>query len=343
MPRTPKMVGLVAALALGLPQIAAAKPRVEMELATEPGFPITGAQKWVKLLGGLGLDGVRIRSRTAGDAPKNTQRGTDASPSYHVLGILTAGDRLQLEGATFTSRDVGRIQQYLEKLRSTGSAAPGAKPGPFGLSEDALAEVMKALAGPLDFGTKGTGPAKLVEKLATKLALPVATDPAAATRLAEADPLKDELRGLAAGTALAAMLRPSGLVLQPQKTADGVRLAIAVATPKSETWPVGFKPQKPERELLPVLFEFLNVEIEGIKLPAALEALSDRLEVPFLLDHNALALHGIDPAAIDVSVPSTRSYYKRILDRVLFQARLKCELRIDEADKPFIWITTIKP
>ena len=35
--------------------------------------------------------------------------------------------------------------------------------------------------------------------------------------------------------------------------------------------------------------------------------------------------------------------YSQALRRVLSQAKLKYELRVDEADKPFLWITTIKP
>ena len=35
--------------------------------------------------------------------------------------------------------------------------------------------------------------------------------------------------------------------------------------------------------------------------------------------------------------------YSQVLGKVLMQARLKYELRVDEADKPFVWITSVKP
>jgi hypothetical protein len=85
----------------------------------------------------------------------------------------------------------------------------------------------------------------------------------------------------------------------------------------------------------------LNAEIEGVSAAEAIEAIRGRLGVPFLLDHNNLALRRID-LATEVAVPAKRSYYSRVLEHVLFKAGLKYELRVDENEKPFVWITTLK-
>ena len=63
--------------------------------------------------------------------------------------------------------------------------------------------------------------------------------------------------------------------------------------------------------------------------------------------HLVLRLDGmpaaqIDPTTAAVSLPETTTYYDRILDRLLFQAKLKYQLRTDEAGKPFLWITAIR-
>jgi hypothetical protein len=60
------------------------------------------------------------------------------------------------------------------------------------------------------------------------------------------------------------------------------------------------------------------------------------------MDHGALARRQIEPAHIMVSLPAQRTFYKNILNRILFQARLKGELRVDEAGRPLFWITTIQ-
>ena len=53
-----------------------------------------------------------------------------------------------------------------------------------------------------------------------------------------------------------------------------------------------------------------------------------------LIDHNALARHGIDPAKAMVTLPRSRTTYSLALRKLLFQAGLKFELRCDEAGIP---------
>jgi len=64
-----------------------------------------------------------------------------------------------------------------------------------------------------------------------------------------------------------------------------------------------------------------------------------RLGIPLLIDQAALERHDIDPTQIKIELPRTRTYYKRVLDRILSQARLKGELRADEAGNVFYWVT----
>jgi hypothetical protein len=133
------------------------------------------------------------------------------------------------------------------------------------------------------------------------------------------------------------------LILHPRKVRGGeLQHVIAVPTAESEAWPMGWPPESSERKLAPMLFEFLNVEIAGIPLPKALAALAERLKLSFLIDENALARERIKMDEEKVSVPVGRTYYKRVVDRILAQAMLAGELRVDEAGRPFYWITTIR-
>ena len=79
----------------------------------------------------------------------------------------------------------------------------------------------------------------------------------------------------------------------------------------------------------------LNVEIDGYTLTEAIDAIGPRIKIPIYWDHTALAAAHIDPTAIKVAVPKTRTYYKRVLDRVLAQAHLAGQLRTDEAGTRF--------
>ena len=122
-----------------------------------------------------------------------------------------------------------------------------------------------------------------------------------------------------------------------------MRLVITAGDRRADSWPVGWKPDKKPRDVIPLLFEFLTVEIRNIPLTQACDAIQKRLKVPFLMDHEALARHGIDPEKHNVSLPAKRTFYKRALDRLLSQVRLRGEVRVDEAGQPIMWISTIKP
>ena len=131
--------------------------------------------------------------------------------------------------------------------------------------------------------------------------------------------------------------------MAPRKTRTGdLTLLIAAAGEVEESWPVGWPPQDSPFKVAPPLFERLGVEIEKRPLAEALTAIQQRVKIPFVLDHNELLRQGLDPAAILVSHPKGRATYKQILDRVLFQAKLASDLRVDEAGTPFLWITSVK-
>ncbi len=334
---------VVLVLLAALAPAAWAEGRIEVEIAAQPGLPVTSSQKWYKLLIDLGVEGLRIRSYRQGDQPQITNRGTADRPRYEILGVLTGDDVLVLQGGRFTSRDRVRLKQFFDDLRSEGIAGATEEKQAYGLTRDQLVAVAEDLTPPVAFSTKDVPLGEVVSKASDRLRHAVAVDPAAAARLRAAGAVAQEFQDTSLGTALAIALAGEGLMLQPHKPrGEDVVLRIAPRDEQSEAWPTGWPPQSPDRELVPRLFEFLDVEIAGIALPQALGAIEERLQIPFLFDRAALARHQIVPEQVQVSIPAGRTYYKRIVDRMLSQAKLKGELRVDEAGSPFLWITTIK-
>jgi hypothetical protein len=341
-----------AALLLAITASAQAAAPVEVELATESGMQITAPQQWLQLLTGMGIDDVRIRSATAGDQPQLENRGTDARPRYHVIGILSAGEVLRLPGGTFRAADRAKLKDYFVRLAAEGAEGTTAALGALGLTAKQLAAVHADLAQSTDFTTKGQSPRAVVDRLQKKFALQISPDGDADRMLRNADAVTDEMQGLTAGTGLAMILRAYGLALRPEKTlgqpvvyrvtpialnVDGDRQPDTAKQP--ESWPIGAESKKTPREFAPILMESLNVEIDGYTLAEAIDAIGPRLKIPIYWDHFAMMSAKIDPATIKVSVPKTRTYYKRVLDRVLAEAHLAAQLRVDEAGTPFIWIT----
>ena len=320
-----------------------AAPLVSLELGTEAGFPLGGERKWLMLLKDCQLSNIRFRSLRPGTKIEIRNRGTEESPSYVVTGALTARNTLRLPGVEFRYGEKAAISKWVEKLKVDGMENLTAEKGPFGLTKKQLLQLHEAMTGKINFKTRGMKNVEVINQIARGLKVSVAVDPAARQALAGGEVLQDELQGLSAGTVMAITLRPQGLVLVPQKpSGQEVRLVIMGSDQVKESWPVGWPPQKNPGLLMPALFKSLSVEIDKVALSEALGAIAPRLKVPFVIDYNALARDRIDLDAVKVNVPSGRTYYKKILDQVLSQARLYCEIRVDEVNTPFIWISNFK-
>ncbi len=336
--------GLLLLAGAAMPADARAQEaRVEMELVMEPDFPTDQARKWLAMLDKAGITGVRIRGGNIGDRVQVELTGTAQRPSYKVTGILTLDEKLILPGGKFTASDVAGIQRWLARLNEGGTEGLSAKPGAFGLLPNQLVQTHEALAGKVSFATKGESPQEVVEKIAGSLKLKLTIDAASQRALKASEPVNDELQGLSHGTALAAAIRPAGLVLLPVKEGGQVQLRIASSKGASESWPIGWplpSAMSPQ-DAVPDLLKFIPVEINDTPLGEALSAIVGRLKVPLVIDYNALARQRVDLATTKVSLPKSKTFYSSILKKLLFQARLKYELRLDEANQPFLWITGV--
>lgn len=334
--------------------LAQAAPPVDLELATESGVQITAPREWLQLLAGIGIENVRIRGAQSGDEVRVEQRGNSKRPSYYVLGVLTARDQLRLPGGTFGRRDTAKLKDYFDRLTADGPESLTAPRGRFGLTDKELEAVFAELTQPIDFETRGLTPRAILDRLQAKLTIKFAIDTEAGRALAEAKPFEDELKGVSAGTGVTMLLRRDGLLLRPEKPrGQAVVFRVVRADEEALTrstlaktddlqlkeWPIGWETEQAPSELAPALFEYLNAEIDGYTAAETLEAIGPRLKVPLFLDHAALKAGHIDLAMVKVKVPKSRTYYKRVLDRVVSQARLGSQLRVDEAGKPFLWIT----
>jgi hypothetical protein len=337
------MWGQIALLILvAVPAVRAAEGRIDLELVTVGDFPPEQTREWLSMLQKLNLDGVKIRVGTEDDVPEIESDGTERAPVYRVKGLLTPGGNLLLKGAKFKLGDRAAIGKWMDKLKQGGEENLSATPGAFGLLPKQLAAVHAALAGPVDFATAGGKPKDIVDKLAGKLSLTITFESGADGTLRSAENIPDQLLGVSSGTALAAVLRPSGLVFVPVKgKGDSIELKITDSRSVEKSWPVGWPSSKGKGQLLPDLFKTLNVEIADTPLEESMAAIQKRVNVPFLLDQNSLARARVDLKA-KVSLPKANLSYARILDKLLTQVKCKAEMRLDEADKPFLWITTLK-
>ncbi len=83
---------------------------------------------------------------------------------------------------------------------------------------------------------------------------------------------------------------------------------------------------------------------KGTPMIEALDAISKKIGAPILLDHNALAELNLELTKATVTVPPSRQAPAVLISKLLSGAspRLRSETRIDENDKPFIWVTIFR-
>jgi hypothetical protein len=319
----------------------AAQGRVELTITGEA--QVSGEfHQWMQALARAGVNHVRLRSSEPSDQVGIDVQGTAAEPLYLVTGTITTQGDLILPGARFRRSEAARVGQWVNDLAANGPPDRREPKSAFGLTLKQFAQLHDDLAQPVGFSTKGVARGAVVTRIGRRLHFPLALGGQGLPAVGD-DAVVEELSGLSCGTALACVLRPAGLCLVPQPGVPEPSCRIAEARAAREIWPVGWPPQKAPHEVLPAMFEFLNVNIQGVSAAKAMDALAARMKVPLLVDHNALARHGIDPEKVIVSFPPAHTMHSRILQRVLFKAGLKEELRVDEAGSPLLWVTSLKP
>ena len=336
----PQVIATLVALGVAAPACAQG-PRVSLEVVTEAGFSQESIREWLPMLEKCGFSSVRVRGGQGGDGAALKTNGSGANLSYEVTGVLTGDNRLRLPNGNFTVGSSSGIKKWLEKLQAGGEEGLNVKAGAFGLVPKELVAVHEDLAKKLTFTTAGKTTKEVVQGIAGIVDLKLTVDPAVRGQFGD-EKVADELIGMSAGTALAAAIRPLGLVMTPSKVGTEVQLRVVDSRAATQVWPVGWPSKGNPKETLPDFFKFLNVEISEAPLSESLEAIRGRLNVPMIIDQNNLAKQQIDLTTAKASLPKVNTYYKSILEKLLFQAKLKCELRVDEADRPFLWITTLK-
>ncbi|MFO7901445.1 MAG: hypothetical protein R6U98_02195 [Pirellulaceae bacterium] len=321
-----------------------ADPPVSLELATGRDFPINGHQRWMQFLQAPQFDftHVRIRSARANDEPEIKNVGSAGSPRYTVTGLLTSDGQLALPGLTVRHGQHKELSEWLQKLRQGGIETATSPTGVFGLTEKQLTALHEALKEPVTVSTDGQSARDFLQYIRRKVTIEIELDATASPAMSSDNKVLDELQGLSCGTALAAAIRPYGLLATPTGQGTGaVGIRVTKDAKLEDAWPVGGRVKSGVGHLAPGLLKFIDVEIVDQPLDATLEAIQSRLEIPFLYDHNALASHEVDLSE-PVNLSPKKTFYKKIIDQLLFQELLVCELRTDEAGTPFLWITSAK-
>ena len=331
----PAALWSAAALCLALCGTAYAAPAVEVELFVENAADMSRAQDWHQLFSELGLSGLQVRGARSGDEVGVQRSGAGG---YHVIGRLTAAGEVELPGGRFARGDKGRLKKWLADLSAGGPAAISTGQGEYGLTPRELATIREDLAKPLEFSTQGKPLAEVVNRAQKHLKTRLEVSGGRQLR----GKLDDELQGMATGTAIAHALAQAGLAMDPTRGAGGtLLLKVRRSSERTPGWPVGRAATRAPIAVWPELFEQINAEIEDTPVADVLEAMRQRLGKPILFEPSAQRRKS-ELAKVTVTLPAKRLSYSLILDRVLTKAKLAQEIRVDDADQPFLWVRSRK-
>ena len=333
-------ISLALAIANGAPLVAQQRI-VELEIQCDPRAVVGTQQQWMEALQDVGADRVVVKT-SGSDQPKLEETQLSSGILISVTGTID-GRRLLLPGGSFAITNKTGIRDWISRLRDDGAQVALAEKKAFGLTSEQLVGLHETLATPVSFPTMGIAPQAAIEKIAASLPLSVSLDAGAQAALRTAEPLGEEFQGMASGTSLAAIIRPSGLVLEPRRhQGKAVELWIVETAASREYWPVGWPLEKPPVQVEPKLFETIELEIRGFPLKDALHAIEKRTGVPFFYDQNSMARAGIELSTTKVTVVQKKISFMVAIGKLLRQSkpRLIEELRMDEKGTPFLWIST---
>ncbi|NMC20444.1 MAG: hypothetical protein GYA33_08500 [Thermogutta sp.] len=323
------------------PALAQRQPQVQLEIAVDPRLPPTTQQEWMRRLAAAGIERMRLRTGLPDDRPEIRSLGGDP-PDYAVRAVIDSANELSVPGAKFRPTEAERFKKWLDELLEKGPPDSRPRQTPLGIDIIRFQMLHQDLARPVTFSTSNRPRSEVFSALVKMTKFAVIADPVVENKIGD-DPVTAELQGFALGTAMAYLLRSKGLALVPRADAAATTLVVLPARKGMAAWPVGWPPEGPETESQPKLLEFLTVDISNSPITEVVQAISRRIDLPYLWDDVALARFGLRPEESLVNVPQTKTTHYRLLKQTLFQAKLRGEIRLDEAGRAFLWITSRTP
>lgn len=327
-------------------------PRVEIEVVFDPRAPLRNGAEWAKMLSEAGFDRVVMRKATPNDE-LGWEKREFAGRSHWTLRAGIVRNRLILPGWEAGQNQRAQIRDWLTEWKRKARSLPeGANPSvdqfadqgdrPFGLNDRELVDLAEQLAAPVTTSTAGkTGPETWQILQAASPILLVPTPDSAKAMVSPPD-VDMELKGLSTGTAMAAFARPLGLVLVPGKSTTGqFQLTLQSAGKPPEYWPIGWPTGQALIDRATSAMRRVDVDLRGQTVAEAFRLLSQRANVPILLDRNSLLAAGRDVDQQLTNVVARDKTIRSVMTLLATERRpaMRIEIREDEAGTAFFWIS----
>lgn len=314
--------------------------QVELQIYYDQSAPVTAPQEWLERLADLNLTDVKMNRATGAVKPESQpMRG-----GLRVTGVIDRSGDLKVPGGKFSVGQARQLKLHLATLGQPPETESSADSEP-------QPDWRERLAPAVEGSTRNVPLQDLLARWETAHSLEI--DPFSPADRFDGQtlrqPVEVELEGLSIGTALAVVLSQLdrefrvAVPAHSGPSSDALRLQYGPRTKVPDPWPVGHRPNQPERQVAPQLLSFAPVAINQSPLDDVVVAITTRLKIPVYWDRLELEARQIDPHRITVSFPNKRAFYRQVLDQCLAKGKLRADLRVDEAGHPLLWIRPLTP
>lgn len=316
---------------------------VEVLIQSQPSYRIN-AQEWGRVFQQLGYS-VKFREARAGEAPRVEDLDRDDFRATRVVAAMAADGSIRIGKQKFDVETTQPLTLALEEIRRHGAKGPPDASPTWGLTDDQFKDITQLLAVPVENSVELQSSILAIESIGLPASLKFkftesARELALARRPASA-PETIELQGFSRGSAIAIVLAQYGLGFRPRPVAPGqFVLEIDRGDESSNLWPVGWKPEQSFTEILPAYFRAIPLDVEDVNVNALVGAISEKIAVPHFSSAHRLTAMGLDLNSLKYTRKNDRISPARLLTAIGDKMNLGFDIRVDEAGKMFLWVTT---
>ena len=318
---------------------------LEVLIQSQPSYRIK-SQEWGRVFQELGYS-VKFREPRAGEAPRVEDRDREGSQATHVVAAMAADGSIRIGNQQFNIEKTEPLTMVLEEIRRHGAKGPPNKSPTWGLTDEQFKEVIQLLGLPVESPVELQSSILAIESMGLpahmrmKFTAAAAARQQAAANRPESAPETLELQGMTKGSAIAIVLAQYGLGFRPKYVAPGqYDIEIDCGDESNNLWPIGWKPEQSFSEILPAYFRAIPLDVEDVEVDALVSAIAVKIEVPYFSSAYALTAKGLDINALKYTRKDDRISPARLLTAVGDKLDLGFDVRVDEAGKLFLWVTT---
>ena len=355
--RIPALLPVLSLLLLAAPGAAQTRPKmaargeknvetqVFVELLTGTEGVGIRAQEWARIFENLQVS-FKVRRAVLEEQPEITEKliGTSLR-EVSAVGRLERNGAITFPNRSFQQSDTAKLKEWLTELRTYGAQGSPAGQPLWGLTKAQFDPLFQALSKPLTEEPRELALPDSLRLFAVTDVYRLQLTPGAETYLKRQKlppAVRQSYKGFTQGTALALVLNEFGLGFRPRRTPDGtIELAIFPLSETTDVWPLGWPLKEKGPVAVPQFYKLVKVEFQDESLSDILDAVPGFLKLPLLIDDYGLRVQQIDLSKVKVTYPSKQTTWSLALKGLTFQGRVRREIWMDEAGKPFLWITPL--